>query len=69
MEGNKILHLMIPKRSFLVNYYRRYCKKSQDFKVFLKFEQLEVINIFDLFSAYYKGKFTYINLHVSKIFR
>ena len=42
MEGNKIVHLMTPKRSISVNYYinQDIAKKSQDFKVFLNFKQL-----------------------------
>ena len=59
MEGNKILHLMTSKRSFLFNYLRRYCEKSQDFKVFLNFKQvlkqLTFLNFFQLIK---------VNLHI-----
>ena len=38
MECNKILHLMTSEPSILVKYYRWYCEKSQDYKVFLNFK-------------------------------
>ena len=31
---------MTRKNSVLINYQRRYCEKSQDFRVFLNFKQL-----------------------------
>ena len=55
----QILFKKVPKTKYFSQSLTKILRKKSRFQSFLEFKTtLETINIFELFSAYYKGKFT-----------